>query len=167
MALLPVLVYPDQRLRNQAKPVVEVTDETRKIVEDMFETMYEDGGVGLASIQVDIQQRIVTIDVSESRDEPLTLINPEILEKHDEKEGLEGCLSFPGVFDKIKRAERIKFKALDKDGKEYTMDAEGLLAVCVQHEIDHLDGKLLIDYLSPLKKGRLLKKLEKHKKLRM
>ena len=167
MALRKVLVYPDPRLRNKAAPVESVTDEFKQIVDDMFETMYEHNGVGLASIQINVPWRIITIDVGDDKDEPLTLINPEILEKHDIEEGLEGCLSFPGVYDKVKRASKIKFKALDREGKEYTKDAEGLLAVCVQHEIDHLDGRLLIDELSPLKRSRLLKKMEKIRKANM
>lgn len=161
MALRKVLCYPDPRLRTLAKPVAEVTDETRQLVGDMFETMYEHNGVGLAATQVDVHQRVIVIDVSDSRNEPLVLINPEITWLGELKEGLEGCLSFPGVFDKVKRADHVKFKAQDRSGAWYEKEARDLLAVCVQHEMDHLLGKLMVDYLSPLKRSRVLKKMQK------
>lgn len=165
MALLKVLRFPDERLRIVAKPVEVVDDSIRAIVDDMFETMRAEQGVGLAAIQVDIHKRIVVIDVSEQGNEPLVLINPEITSKEGSKINEEGCLSVPACYAKVERAEKITFKALDYDGNEYEKEAEGLLAICVQHELDHLKGKLFVDYLSPLKRERIKKKLEKEARL--
>jgi peptide deformylase len=161
MALLHVLQFPDPLLRNKAKPVAVVDDQVRKMVDDMFETMYEQSGVGLAAIQVNIDKRIIVMDISEDRNQPLCVINPEILTREGVQYESEGCLSFPGVFDKVERSAKIRLKALDRDGQSYELDAEGLLAVCIQHEMDHLDGILFIDHLSALKKDRARKKLEK------
>ncbi|CCQ10674.1 Peptide deformylase [Pseudoalteromonas luteoviolacea B = ATCC 29581] len=165
MARLEVLRFPDERLRTVAEPVAEVNDEVRQIVQDMFETMYDENGIGLAATQVNIHQRIVVIDVSEDRDEPRVLINPEIIEKAGCTISEEGCLSVPSSYAKVDRAETVTVRALNEKGESYTFDAEGLLAVCVQHELDHLMGKLFIDYLSPLKRQRIRKKLEKEAKL--
>ena len=164
MATLDILVYTDNRLRKVAKSVELVDDKVRDIVNDMFETMYEAPGIGLAATQVNIHQRIVVIDVSEDKSEPLTLVNPEIVNSEGLAENEEGCLSLPGVFEMIKRPEKITFKALNRDGEPYEMAADGLLAVCVQHEIDHLDGKMFVDYLSGLKRRRITKKMIKHEK---
>ncbi len=164
MALLQILHFPDPRLRKKAVPVDEVNDQIRQTVEDMFETMYDAPGIGLAATQVDIQKQIIVIDVSEKHTEPLCLINPEIIAKDGEEEMQEGCLSVPKIFENVQRYENITVRALDKDGREYTLDANGLLAVCIQHEMDHLDGKLFIDYLSPLKMQRIKKKMLKLKK---
>jgi peptide deformylase len=164
MALLPILEFPDPRLRTRAQPVEQVDAALRKLIDDMFETMYAAPGVGLAATQVNVHKRFMVIDVSESRKEPLVFINPEILERQGVEESEEGCLSVPGVYDKVTRADRIRVRALDRDGKQFEMDADGLLAVCVQHEMDHLDGKLFVDYLSELKRTRIRKKLEKERK---
>ncbi|NOU51388.1 peptide deformylase [Pseudoalteromonas sp. JBTF-M23] len=164
MAKLEVLRFPDERLRTVAQPVVEVNDEIRQIVKDMLETMYDENGIGLAATQVDIHQRIVVIDVSEERNEPLVLINPEIVRKEGSTTSEEGCLSVPHSWAKVDRAEEITVKALNEKGEEYSYDADGLLAICTQHELDHLMGKLFIDYLSPLKRQRIRKKLEKEAK---
>ena len=161
MALLNILHFPDKRLRRKAEPVEEVNDSTRQLVEDMFETMYDAPGIGLAAIQVNIPQRVIVIDVSEDKSRPLALINPEITVLEGIESMDEGCLSVPGVFEKVERADRITVKALNPHGEEFVMDADGLLAVCIQHEIDHLDGKLFIDYLSELKRQRIRKKLGK------
>ncbi|WP_125718679.1 peptide deformylase [Pseudoalteromonas rubra] len=165
MAKLAVLSFPDERLRTVAKPVAEVNDEIRQIVADMLETMYEENGIGLAATQVDIHQRIVVIDVSEERDEPRVLINPEIIARDGSTISEEGCLSVPYSYAKVDRAETVTVKALNEHGESYEFDADGLLAVCVQHELDHLQGKLFIDYLSPLKRQRIRKKIEKEAKL--
>jgi peptide deformylase len=164
MALLEILHFPDPRLRKKAIPVDKVNDQIRQTVEDMFTTMYDAPGIGLAATQVDIQQQIIVIDVSDDKSEPLCLINPEILAKDGEEEMQEGCLSVPGIFENVQRAEYITVKALDQQGSELTMQADGLLAVCIQHEMDHLDGKLFVDYLSPLKMQRIKKKMLKLKK---
>ena len=164
MPLLDILVYPDDRLRKVAAPVSAVDDAVRSLVDDMFETMYDAPGVGLAATQIDVHERIVVIDVSEDKDEPLTLINPEILDSKGKLVGEEGCLSIPGIYENVDRAESIVFKALDREGVPYEMEADGLLAVCVQHEVDHLDGKLFVDYLSALKKRRIRKKMLKRDK---
>ncbi len=164
MALLDILEFPDERLRKQAKPVPVVDDSIRRLVDDMFETMYEAPGVGLAATQVNVHKRIIVIDVSEEKDQPLCLINPEILSRDGVEEREEGCLSVPGVFEKVRRAESIRVRALDREGEPFELEAEGLLAVCIQHEIDHLDGKLFVDYLSPLKRQRIRKKLIKSKR---
>ena len=164
MALLEILRFPDTRLRNVAKPVAGVDDKIRQLVDDMFETMYAAPGIGLAATQVNVDKRIVVIDISEEKDQPLCLINPEILERRGEEEMEEGCLSVPGVFDIVQRAESIRMQALDRDGKTFELDVDGLLAVCIQHEIDHLDGKLFVDYLSQLKRQRIRRKLEKQRR---
>jgi peptide deformylase len=165
MAILDILHFPDPRLRNKAEPVTEVTDEVRTLIDDMFETMYEAPGIGLASIQVNVPLRVIVVDVSEDRSEPIALINPEILGKEGVEEMDEGCLSVPGVYETVQRADRIRVRYLDRDGNSVERDADGLLAVCIQHEIDHLDGKLFVDYLSNLKRQRIRKKLEKESRL--
>ncbi len=161
MATLDILHFPDPRLRNKAKPVTQVDDRVRRLIDDMFETMYQAPGIGLAAIQVNTSLRVVTIDISEEKDQPLALVNPEILERDGVEEMSEGCLSVPGIYEKVKRADHIRFRALDRNGEPFEQEAEGLLAVCVQHEIDHLDGKLFVDHLSSLKRQRIRKKLEK------
>ncbi|WP_078117867.1 peptide deformylase [Thiosocius teredinicola] len=161
MAILDILHFPDARLRNVAKPVTEVDDSVRKLIDDMFETMYDAPGIGLAAIQVNDPRRVIVVDTSEERNAPLALVNPQIVEKQGEEEMDEGCLSVPGVYETVQRAEKVRVRALDRDGKQFEMDVDGLLAVCIQHEIDHLDGKLFVDYLSNLKRQRIRKKLEK------
>lgn len=162
MALLPILRYPDVRLHKKAKPVAEVDDRIRRLVRDMADTMYEAPGVGLAATQVDVHERVIVIDVSEEGNDLLVLINPEITWKSDERKVFEeGCLSVPGIYDEVERAEQIRFKALDVNGQRYEMEAEGLLAVCVQHEMDHLEGKVFVEYLSTLKQNRIKTKLKK------
>ncbi len=161
MSVLQVLHFPNDRLRKIAALVKEVNVEVQRIVDDMFETMYAEEGIGLAATQVNIHQRIIVIDVSENRDERLALINPELLEKSGETGIEEGCLSIPEQRAFVPRAERVKVRALDREGKQYELETDGLLAICIQHEIDHLDGKLFIDYLSPLKRQRIKQKLEK------
>ncbi len=167
MAILPVLSFPDERLRTKASEVVDVNDDIRKIIDDMFETMYDENGVGLAATQVDIHQRIVVMDVSSSETkEPLTFVNPEIIKKSDETfVNEEGCLSVPGCYAKVTRHERVTVKALDRNGKEFTLDGNELLSICMQHELDHLAGILFVDYLSPLKRQRIKTKLEKEARL--
>ena len=164
MALLEILNFPDPRLRRPARPVEGVDDALHRTVEDMFETMYAANGVGLAATQVNILQQIAVIDVSEERDEPRCLINPRIVEREGEETRQEGCLSVPGVFANVLRAQRIQVEALDREGQAITLEADGLLAICIQHEIDHLEGKLFVDYLSPLKRKRIEKKLLKAQK---
>lgn len=164
MADLDILIYPDDRLRNIAKPVLDIDDKTRSLIDNMFATMYAAPGIGLAATQVDVHQRIVVIDISENKDQPLTLINPEIIDSDGRAEHEEGCLSIPGIFEQVEREDQIRFAAIDADGNPYEMEAEGLLSVCVQHEIDHLDGKLFVDYLSALKRRRIKKKMLKHEK---
>jgi peptide deformylase len=161
MAILEVLHFPDDRLKNIAQPVQEITPATQIIIDNMLETMYAEEGIGLAAVQVDILQRIVVIDVSGKRDEPLILINPEITEKHGDTGIEEGCLSVPESRAFVPRAESVTVTALDRDGNKFTLEAHDLLAICLQHEVDHLNGKLFIDYLSPLKQQRIRKKLEK------
>ena len=161
MAMLDILHFPDPRLRNQARPVERVDDDVRQLIDDMFETMYAAPGIGLAAIQVNRPQRVIVMDVSEDRSQPLALVNPEILERHGVEEMDEGCLSVPGVYETVQRADRVRVRALDRAGEPFEMEADGLLAVCIQHEIDHLDGKLFVDYLSSLKRQRIRKKLEK------
>ncbi len=161
MALLEILRYPDSRLRNRAKPIDTIDAETRQLVDDMFETMYKASGIGLAATQVNSTKRLLVLDLSENHDDPLCLINPEILSKEGEAKEEEGCLSVPGIYEPVKRATHIRVKALDRDGNPIELELEGLPAVCVQHEIDHLDGKLFIDHLSRLKSTRIRKKLEK------
>jgi len=166
MALLQILEFPDPRLRTRAQSVTQVDAALRTLIDDMFETMYAAPGIGLAATQVNVAKRLLVIDISEKRDEPLVLINPDVLAREGVEETEEGCLSVPGVFDKVTRAEKIRVRALDRDGEPLEFEAEGLLAVCIQHEIDHLDGKLFVDYLSELKRTRIRKKLEKERKER-
>jgi peptide deformylase len=162
MALLPILTFPDPRLHTVAKPVVQVDDRVRQLVDDMLETMYEAHGIGLAATQVDVHERIVVIDVSEGRDQALVLINPELTWTSPEtKLNEEGCLSVPGIYDGVQRHERVQVRALGRDGQMHTVDAEGLLAICVQHEMDHLLGKVFVEYLSPLKRNRIKTKMIK------
>ena len=161
MALLPILHYPDPRLRNPAEPVERVDDVVRELVDDMLETMYAAPGIGLAAVQVNAPRAVITIDVSEEKDEPLCLINPEILCTRGAVQLEEGCLSVPGVYEMVERAEWIQARARDRDGEPFEFEAEGLLAVCVQHEMDHLRGKLFVDYLSGLKRQRIKKKATK------
>ena len=165
MAILDILHFPDTRLRNVAKPVAQVDDSVRQLIDDMFETMYQAPGIGLAAIQVNQPRRVIVVDISEERNQPLALVNPEILDRQGEEEMDEGCLSVPGVYEKVQRAERVRVRALDREGKSFEMEVDGLLAVCIQHEIDHLDGKLFVDYLSNLKRQRIRKKLEKEARL--
>ena len=167
MAILNILHFPDPRLRNKALPVEKVDDEIRQLAQDMLETMYEAPGIGLAATQVNVQKRVIVIDISEDKSEPLVLVNPELIETNGEREFQEGCLSVPEAYELVTRADTIRFKALGLDGKPFERDAEGLLATCVQHEIDHLDGKLFVDYLSNLKRDRIRKKLEKHQKQKL
>ena len=164
MALLEILKFPDERFCTKAKSVEAVTDETRQLLDDMLETMYAAPGIGLAATQVNVHQRIVVIDISTEKDQPLCLINPVITAKDGIEQHEEGCLSVPGVYEIVERAEHITLTSLNRDGEEFTMEADDLLAVCIQHELDHLLGKLFVDYLSPLKRNRIRKKLEKHQK---
>lgn len=161
MALLHILRYPDQRLYTVASRVERVDDEIRQLIKDMAETMYAAPGVGLAATQVDIPKRVIVIDISDTRDQLKVFINPELIAKSGESDFEEGCLSVPGIFDKVRRAERITVRATDGDGKQFELEADGLLAVCIQHEMDHLEGKVFVDYLSRLKQQRILKKLKK------
>ena len=161
MALLEILHFPDPRLRLRAEPVARVDDQVRQMVKDMFETMYDAPGIGLAATQVNIQLDIIVIDVSENKDEPLCLINPKIIDEDGTEEMQEGCLSVPGFYENVTRAEKVKIQALNEQGESFELEADGLLAVCIQHEMDHLQGKLFVDYLSPLKRQRIKKKLEK------
>ncbi len=162
MALLPILVYPDPRLHTVARPVQAIDARIRKLVADMLETMYDASGIGLAATQVDAHERLVVIDVSEERNQPLVLINPEIVWASDDKQlGDEGCLSVPGIYDGVERSTSIRVRALDENGQERTLEAQGLLAVCIQHEMDHLQGKVFVEYLSPLKRNRIKTKMLK------
>ncbi|SEK21242.1 peptide deformylase [Atopomonas hussainii] len=162
MAIMSILEFPDPRLRTVAKDVSEVTDETRRLIDDMFETMYDAPGIGLAATQVNVHQRIVVIDISEEKDQPLVFINPSFEPLTDEMDQYqEGCLSVPGFYENVDRPQRVKVRALGRDGQPFEMICEGLLAVCIQHECDHLNGKLFVDYLSALKRDRIKKKLEK------
>jgi peptide deformylase len=164
MAILDILRYPDPRLHTVAKPVEVVDDEVRRIVADMAETMYAAPGVGLAATQVNVHRCIIVIDTSETRDELLVLINPEILSAEGEQECEEGCLSLPGIYDKVIRAAKVKVRALGTDGQPFELDAEGLLAVCIQHEMDHLQGKVFVEYLSRLKQTRIRARLSKRER---
>ncbi len=161
MALLEILEFPDDRLRKKAAPVETVDETVLGIIDDMFETMYEAPGVGLAATQVNIHRRIIVIDTSEEKTEPLALVNPEIIYTEGTEESQEGCLSVPEVYESVTRAEKVKVRALNRDGEPFELIADELLAICIQHEIDHLNGKLFVDYLSPLKRQRIRKKLEK------
>lgn len=161
MSILPILEFPDDRLRKKATDVLVVDETIKHLADDMLQTMYEARGIGLAATQVNVQKRVIVIDISEQKNEPLLLINPEIIVKEGSEESEEGCLSVPGFYEKVKRAEHIRIKALDRDGQTFELDAKDLLAVCIQHEMDHLDGKLFVDYLSPLKRQRIKTKLDK------
>lgn len=166
MALLPILEFPDPRLRTKAKPVESVDDSIRKLIADMFETMYDAPGIGLAATQVNVHQRIIVVDVSENRDEPHAFINPELTLSGDTVETEEGCLSVPGFYEPVTRREFARVKALNEHGETIEQDLEGLLSICVQHECDHLAGKLFVDYLSGLKRNRIRRKLEKAHRVR-
>ena len=162
MALLPILSFPDPRLRTIAQPVKEITDEIRQLAADMLETMYQAPGIGLAATQVDRHIQLIVIDISENKDQPLVFINPKLTPLTEEKQPYEeGCLSVPQIYDKVERASRVKIEALNLDGEKIEIDADSLLAVCIQHEMDHLNGKLFVDYLSPLKRQRAREKVEK------
>lgn len=162
MATRTILEYPDPRLRTKAAPVAEVNDEIRTLVDDMIETMYHASGIGLAATQIDVHQRVIVMDVSDQHDSPLVLINPTYEPLDDERQPLqEGCLSIPDYYAEVPRALRVHLKATDRDGNDYELDADGLLAHCIQHECDHLEGVLFVDYLSPLKRDRVLKKMQK------
>ncbi|MBI3562416.1 MAG: peptide deformylase [Gammaproteobacteria bacterium] len=164
MAVLTILHYPDERLRTRAQPVVAVDARIRQLVDDMFETMYAAPGIGLAATQVDVHQQVIVMDVSEQRNQPLTFINPEIVHHDGEQEYEEGCLSVPGFYEPVARAAQIRVRALDREGTPFELDGAELLAVCIQHEMDHLEGKLFVDYISQLKRTRIRKKLEKQQK---
>ncbi len=167
MAVLTILEFPDPRLRTVAKPIAEVDDSVRKLADDLLETMYEASGIGLAATQVNVHRRMLVMDVSEERDEPQVFINPEISIVDEELGGYdEGCLSVPGFYEEIRRPRQIRVKALNRDGEVFEQTLEGLAAVCLQHEVDHLDGKLFVDYISPLKRQRIRSKLEKAQRLR-
>ena len=164
MAILNILEFPDPRLRKKAVPVVDVDDDLRKLIDDMFETMYAAPGIGLAATQVDVHRRLLVSDISQEKDDPHVMINPEILERDGVAVTEEGCLSVPGYFEEVERAERVCVRYLDRDGRQVEKAAEGLLAVCIQHEIDHLNGKLFVDYLSEAKRQRIRKKLMKDRR---
>jgi peptide deformylase len=164
MAILKILQYPDERLHKVAKSVPTVTDDTRRLIRDMAETMYAAPGVGLAATQVDVHERIIVIDISELHDQLVVLINPELIASSGECEREEGCLSVPGIYENVRRAERITVRAMNDQGEPFTLEAEGLLAVCIQHEMDHLQGKVFVEYLSPLKQSRIRAKLKKHRR---
>lgn len=165
MSILTVLEFPDKRLRTKAKDVTVVDEAVKSLVNDMLDTMYDFRGVGLAATQIDVHQRVIVIDVSEEKNQPLCLINPEILEKQGSETSEEGCLSVPGFFEDVSRAESVKVRALDKNGVSFEFEADELLSICIQHEMDHLEGKLFVDYLSPLKRQRIKAKLDKIHKL--
>ncbi len=165
MAVRTVLTFPDERLRTVATPVKEVNEEIRTLVDDMFDTMKDEKGIGLAASQIDVHIRVVVMDVSDEQNEPRVFINPEITKMDGTTISEEGCLSVPNNYAKVERAEKVTVKALDRDGKPFELEADGLLAICIQHELDHLKGKLLVDYLSPLKRNRIKTKLEKEAKL--
>ncbi|MBE1286537.1 MAG: peptide deformylase [Alteromonadaceae bacterium] len=165
MAVLTVLTFPDERLRTVAKPVATVDATIQTLIADMFETMKEERGIGLAATQVDVHKQVIVMDVSEAQDEPRVFINPKIIAKEGIMINEEGCLSVPGNYAKVERAERITVEALNEKGETFSLEAEGLLAICIQHEMDHLAGKLFVDYLSPLKRQRIMKKLEKEARL--
>ena len=161
MAILKILQYPDEQLHTVAVPVVQVTDKIRSLIQNMAETMYAAPGIGLAATQVDVHQRIIVIDTSETHDQLLVLINPEIIASHGVSDYEEGCLSVPGIYGKVKRAEAVTVKALNAEGESFVLDANGLLAICIQHEMDHLVGKVFVEYWSQLKQIRTLAKLKK------
>ena len=162
MALRTILCYPDPRLHKVAQPVQAVDARVLTLIDDMIETMYEAGGIGLAATQIDVHERVVVIDTSEERNQPMVLINPEITWMNEERvKGEEGCLSVPGIYDGVERATKVKVTALDRDGQSRTIEAEGMLAICIQHELDHLMGKVFVEYLSPLKRNRIKTKMVK------
>ena len=161
MSILTILEFPDKRLRTVAEEVSQVDDNIKTLVDDMLETMYAAKGIGLAATQINVHKRVIVMDISEEKNEPICLINPEIIEKVGTEESEEGCLSVPGFFEKVTRAEQIKIRALSRDGESFEMEADDLLAVCIQHEMDHLEGKLFVDYLSTFKRNRIKSKLEK------
>jgi peptide deformylase len=161
VSILTILEFPDKRLRSVAQEVAQVDEQIKTLVDDMLETMYAAKGVGLAATQVNVQKRVIVMDISEDKNEPICLINPEIIETVGTEESEEGCLSVPGFFEKVSRAESIKVKALNRDGETFELEARDLLAVCIQHEMDHLQGKLFVDYLSAFKRNRIKAKLEK------
>lgn len=167
MALRTILEFPDPRLRTRAQPVTRFDAALGTLIDDMFETMYAAPGIGLAATQVDVHQRLIVIDISKERTEPVVLINPEILSREGEASTEEGCLSVPGIFDEVKRAAKVRVRAHERNGEVFERDYEDILAVCIQHEMDHLDGKLFVDYLSDLKRERIRKKLEKERKERV
>ncbi len=167
MAILPILEFPDERLRKKAKPVEAVDQPIRQLIDDLLETMYAAPGIGLAANQVNVQKRIIVLDISEEKNTPQAFVNPEVVRRQGLEESEEGCLSVPGVFEKVKRAEKIQVRALDREGQLLEFEAEGLLAVCIQHEIDHLEGKLFVDYLSPLKRQLARKKVKKEQRQRV
>lgn len=167
MALLSILRYPDPRLHKVAAKITQVDDNIRKLIKDMAETMYAAPGVGLAATQVDVHKRVIVVDISETRDQLKVLINPELLDASGEADCEEGCLSVPGIYEKVRRAERIKVSAQDQDGKIFTLDAEGLLAACIQHEMDHLEGRVFVEYLSRLKQQRIMARLRKQGRVAM
>jgi peptide deformylase len=164
MAILDILEFPDPRLRTRAQPVDEVDDAIKRLIVDMFETMYAAPGIGLAASQVNVHKRVLVIDISEERDRPMAFVNPEIIHREGDEETEEGCLSVPGIYEKVRRAKRITVRALDRNGMTFEMQTDGLLAVCIQHEMDHLEGKLFVDYLSELKRTRIRSKLDKERK---
>lgn len=164
MALLNILQFPDPRLRKVALPVATVDDEIQRLIDDMLETLYEGRGVGLAATQVNVHRRVIVVDASQAYNEPICLINPEIIHREGSRKMSEGCLSVPGIYEEVERAITIRVKALDRQGTSYEFDADGLLGHCIQHEVEHLDGKLFIDRLSPLKRKLILKKLEKNRR---
>jgi peptide deformylase len=164
MTILDILHYPDKRLRTVAKPVENVDDSIKKLVNDMFETMYAAPGIGLAATQVNVHQQVIVIDISDENNQPLCLINPEIVAEEGTESCDEGCLSVPDIYETVQRAEKVTVKAINQNGEEYSLEADGLLAVCIQHEIDHLKGKLFVDYLSPLKFQRIKKRLLKNQR---
>lgn len=164
MAVLEILEFPDPRLRTRAEPVTRVDDTIRRLIDDMFETMYAAPGIGLAATQVNVHKTLLVTDVSEHKDQPLVFINPRIVEREGSQRCQEGCLSVPGIFAEVDRAERIRVEALDRNGRPFTLEAQGLLAVCIQHEMDHLAGKLFVDYLSPLKRDRVRRALAKQRR---
>lgn len=167
MAKLTILEFPDPRLRTRAVPVKAVDDPVRRLIADMFETMYEAPGVGLAATQVDVHRRVLVVDITQDRSRPLAFVNPEIVARDGTTEAEEGCLSVPGIFDRLAtRSARVTVRALDREGQPFELEADGLLAVCIQHEMDHLEGKLFVDYLSELKRTRIRKKLEKDRRER-
>ena len=166
MTKLAILEYPDPRLRTRATPVAVVDDAVRQLIDDLLETMYASKGIGLAASQVDIHRRVLVLDISDGRDQPMAFINPEILEAEGSAPGEEGCLSLPGIYDKLERAARVRVRALDRNGEPFELDADGMLGVCIQHEMDHLEGKLFVDYLSELKRQLIRRRLQKERRQR-